>query len=147
MNYESWIIPNFRLNLAAAAVVVAGDEIGLFSRRITIFVPKVGSCAVTLKIKFYGNDLGLFMQGCNLRSRVCVDGTSLRILKSDGSLWRDKQLGRGMVLENGRGVGSRRFTTKQALLESCIWNDGSLHIEADIALSAIENNGDERVVI
>jgi hypothetical protein len=35
-------------------------------------------------------------------------------------------------------VGSRRFTTKQALLESCIWDDGSLHIEADIALSAID---------
>jgi hypothetical protein len=72
----SWIIPNFRLNPAAAAVVAAGDEIGLFSRRISILVvPKVGSCVVTPKINFYGNDLRLFMHGCNLRSRVCVDGT------------------------------------------------------------------------
>jgi hypothetical protein len=143
----SWIIPDFRLNPVAAAVVAAGDEIDLLSRRITIMVPKVGSCDVVLRLQFEDNDLTFFVIGDNLPSRVCVDGTSLRILKSDGSLWRDKRLGRGMVLENDRGVGSRRFTTKQALLESCIWDDGSLHIEADIALSAIENNGDERVVI
>jgi hypothetical protein len=135
----SWIIRNFISSQVAAA--------GLFSKPITIMVPKVGSCVVKLRLKLKENDVSFGICGDNLPSKVCLDGTSLRILKSAGTLFKEFSLSNTIAIGGNQGLGQNKFASKEGLLGHCLWRDGSVHIEANIVLSEVESNGVERVVI
>jgi hypothetical protein len=134
----SWIIKGIRSKLNA------NEFLNEFSKMKTIIVPKVGACSVRLQFQSPVTDyLGLYVIGATLPSKVCLDETSVRILKKDGTVLEEMVFSNMSVIEGSGGCGWEQFIRK-VLLESCIWDDGSLHIEVDLVLSAVEDNCDER---
>jgi hypothetical protein len=139
----SWIIKDIMSKLNDS------ESLNEFSNKKTIIVPKVGACRVRLNITTQSQTdfLGLHVYGCNLPSKVCLEGTKVRILKkNDGTGLIDLCFSNTCFIEGSLTRGRKEFISKEALLATGIWNDGSLHIEADLVLSAIENNGEREAI-